>query len=89
MNIYIANLNFEIDKNSLKDIFLTYGEVSSVKVIIDQITGKSRGIGFVNMPDQEAARTAIHALDGKIIKGKRVTVNETLSKNQSAKRKFL
>ncbi len=89
MNIYVANLDFEINKDSLREIFLTYGDVSSAKIVVDQMTGKSRGIGFVNMPDPTAGRAAIQALDGKLIKGIRVTVNETLSKNQSAKRKFL
>ncbi len=56
---------------------------------IDFITGKSRGIGFVIMPDPQAAQNAINALDGKIIKGNRVMVNETLSKNKLARRKFL
>jgi len=59
MNIYVGSLPFDLDEEELKEIFEEYGEVSTVKVITDKFTGKSRGFGFVEMPDVETAKKAI------------------------------
>ena len=56
MNIYVSNLSFNVADEDLRDFFADYGEVSSAKVITDKFTGKSRGFGFVEMPDEEAAK---------------------------------
>ena len=76
MNIYISNLSFKVEDGDLKQLFDEYGEVSSAKVITDRYTGRSRGFGFVEMPDDEAAQKAINELNQAEYDGKVITVNE-------------
>ena len=76
MNIYISNLSFRVEDSDLKQLFDEYGEVSSAKVITDRYTGRSRGFGFVEMPDSEAAQKAINELNQAEYDGKTITVNE-------------
>jgi RNA recognition motif-containing protein len=59
MNIYVSNLSFNVQDEDLKEFFAEYGEVSSAKIIMDKFTNKSRGFGFVEMPDDEAGQKAI------------------------------
>ena len=85
MNIYVSNLSFNVQDQNLKDFFAPYGEVTSAKVIIDKFTGKSRGFGFVDMPDDSAAKKAITALDNGTVDGRTVKVVEARPKeNQPA-----
>jgi len=81
MNIYVGNLPYAVNEDELKDLFSEFGEVLSAKVIMDRETGRSRGFGFVEMPDN-AARTAIEELDGAEFQGKDLRVNESKPKNQ-------
>lgn len=72
MNIYISNLSYGVNDADLKELFAEYGEVSSAKVITDRETGRSRGFGFVEMPDDTQAQKAIDELnqaeyDSKVI----------------------
>ncbi len=72
MNIFVAKLNFDTQSEDLQEVFEAYGEVDSAKVIMDKFTGKSRGFGFVEMPNDDEALAAIEALnetdlDGNII----------------------
>ncbi len=76
MNIYISNLGFGVQNEDLKKLFTPYGEVSSVNVIMDKVTNRSRGFGFVDMPDQTAAETAIRELNGVSMEGRSIKVNE-------------
>ncbi|WP_276479649.1 RNA recognition motif domain-containing protein [Paraflavitalea pollutisoli] len=76
MNIYVSNLSFNVNDEDLHDFFADYGEVSSAKVITDKFTQKSRGFGFVEMSDDEAARKAIAELDGGIVEGRAIKVTE-------------
>jgi RNA recognition motif-containing protein len=76
MNIYIANLSYGVNDADLRDLFSEYGEVSSTKVIIDKFSGKSRGFGFVEMPNTEDAKKAIENLHEAEYDGKVITVNE-------------
>lgn len=76
MNIYIGNLSFNSKEDDVRRVFATYGQVSSVAIIKDKETGKSRGFGFVEMPNDEEGRTAITALNGKELDGRTLTVNE-------------
>ncbi|MFP4091846.1 MAG: RNA recognition motif domain-containing protein [Cyclobacteriaceae bacterium] len=76
MNIYVANLNYKVQDENLRELFEEYGEVSSAKVISDRETGKSRGFGFVEMPDENDALTAIEELDGVEIEGRVIKVNK-------------
>lgn len=71
MNIYIGNLPYSVDEDELRGMFEAFGEVDSVNVIIDRDTGRSKGFGFVEMPDDAKAKEAISKLDGQTIKGER------------------
>jgi RNA recognition motif-containing protein len=75
MNIYVSNLSFNVQDEDLKSYFADYGEVSSAKVITDKETGRSRGFGFVEMPDDAAAQKAIAELDGATVDGRAIKVN--------------
>ncbi len=75
MNIYVGNLPFRTTNDDLEQLFSEYGSVNSASVITDRDTGRSRGFGFVEMPDDEA-RTAIEALNGYDYEGRPLTVNE-------------
>ena len=70
MNIYISNLNFATKDESLRNLFAGYGDVSSANIITDRETGRSRGFGFVEMPDETQGRSAIDALNETEFEGK-------------------
>jgi RNA recognition motif-containing protein len=74
-NIYVGNLSYEINNESLQELFEEFGEVVSAKVISDRETGRSRGFGFVEMSSNTDADTAIQNLNGKEIKGRSLKVN--------------
>jgi|ERR1051326_1246064 RNA recognition motif-containing protein len=76
MNIYVSNLNFKLQDEDLKNIFTSMGEVSSAKVIKDNQSGRSRGFGFVEMPNDDDARAAIEKLNGTEVDGRAIVVNE-------------
>jgi len=76
MNIYVGNLSYSLSESELRDAFAAYGEVSSVKVLMDRETGRSRGFGFVEMPNQNEAETAIAEINGKDVGGRPLRVNE-------------
>lgn len=84
MNIYVSNLSFNVNDEDLHDFFADYGEVSSAKVITDKFTQKSRGFGFVEMSDDEAARKAIAELDGGIVEGRAIKVTEARPREERA-----
>ncbi len=69
MNIYIAGLSYSMNDADLTNLFAAYGEVTSAKVIMDSFTQKSRGFGFVEMPDVKAGQTAIEELNGREVNG--------------------
>ena len=75
MNIYVGNLNFNFGEDELKELFEKYGEVTSVKIITDKYSGRSKGFGFVEMADDASANQAIEELDGKEVSGRNVKVN--------------
>lgn len=76
MNIYVGNLSFKTTEEELKQVFEAFGEVSSAKIIMDNYTGRSRGFGFVEMPNQSEAQNAISGLNGKDLGGSALRVNE-------------
>ena len=84
MNIYVSNLSFNIQDEDLREFFAEYGEVSSAKVITDRETGKSRGFGFVEMSDDEAARKAVAELDQANVDGRTIRVMEAKPKEEKA-----
>ncbi len=76
MNLYVGGIPFSFNDGDLERLFSTHGTVSSAQVILDRDTGRSRGFGFVEMPNDDEARTAIQELDGSSAGGRRITVNE-------------
>ena len=82
MNIYVGNLAYSVTDDVLEEAFKAHGEVQSARVITDRDTGRSKGFGFVEMPDKDQAQAAIEAINGKDIAGRAVTVNEARPKPQ-------
>jgi RNA recognition motif-containing protein len=76
MNIYVGNLSPEVTEEDLQGAFEAFGQVTSVNVIKDKYSGRSRGFGFVEMPAKAEAQAAIDGLNGKELKGQTLTVNE-------------
>ncbi|MBW1722630.1 MAG: RNA-binding protein [Deltaproteobacteria bacterium] len=76
MNIYIGSLSYDLTESELREAFEAYGAVDSVNIIKDKYTGRSRGFGFVEMPNETEARSAIDGLNGKALKGRTINVNE-------------
>lgn len=76
MNIFVARLNYSTVEDTLRNTFEEYGEVSSVKVITDRDTGRSKGFGFVEMPDEGEANEAIRALNDTDIDQRTIVVKE-------------
>lgn len=76
MNIYVSNINFRAREEDLQAAFEKYGEVSSVKIIKDKETRRSKGFGFVEMPDDNAAKSAIEGLNGYMLLDRSLRVNE-------------
>jgi RNA recognition motif-containing protein len=74
--IYVGNLNFKTTEDAIRQLFEAHGEVASVKLITDRETGRPRGFGFVEMPDDASATAAIEALDGQDVEGRSLRVNE-------------
>jgi RNA recognition motif-containing protein len=82
MNIYVGNLSYGMSEDELRDAFGAFGEVSSVKILMDRETGRSRGFGFVEMPNQSEAETAIAQLNGKDVGGRALRINEARPREQ-------
>jgi len=76
MNIYVGNVAFTATENQLSDLFAEYGEVSSVKIITDKFTGRSKGFAFVEMADDAAAAKVIEELNGAEFDGRSMVVKE-------------
>ena len=76
MNIYVGNLPYKITENDLRDLFAQYGEVTSVSMIKDKMTGQSKGFGFVDMPDGAEGNAAINGLNEQAVQGRNIKVNE-------------
>ena len=82
VNIYVGNLSYEATEEDLRQAFEAHGEVSSVSVIKDKMTGRSRGFGFVEMSDKTQAQAAITALNLQEVRGRAITVNEARPKTE-------
>ena len=83
MNIYVSNIPFKASDNELRELFEAYGEVTSAKIIIDRETQRSRGFGFVEMPDDASAKQAMTELNGSDFLGKELSVNEARPKTDA------
>ena len=88
MNIYVANLAFNTNDESLRGLFKDFGVVSSAKVIIDKFSNQSRGFGFVEMTDENAAQKALKELNGAMVDGKPIKVSEAKPKEYRSNRDF-
>jgi len=84
MNIYVSNLSFNIRDEELRNFFTPFGVVTSAKVVNDRETGRSRGFGFVEMEDDNAAREAIQELDQTTVDGRQLKVTEARPKESKS-----
>lgn len=80
--LFVGNLSYDVDQESLKEAFEEYGTVKSAQVIKDRESGRSRGFGFVEMTSDDEARAAIKALDGKDLLGRAIVVNEAKERDR-------
>ncbi len=82
MNIYVGSINFKMSEAELKELFEGYGEVGSAKIIFDKYSGKSKGFGFVEMPNEAEAKKAIEVLNGSEVQGRKIIVNESIERTE-------
>lgn len=80
--IYVGNISYGMREDTLKELFEQYGEVTSVNIVKDRMTGRSRGFGFVEMSDRDEAEKAIEALNGTDVDGRNIRVNVARSKRE-------
>lgn len=80
MKIYVGNFGYELTDDEIKAAFESYGEVTSATIILDRNSGRSKGFGFVEMPEREQALAAIEALDGTELGGRTIAVSEARPK---------
>ncbi len=83
--LYVGNLKYTVTSEQLEELFLKFGSVSSAEVLIDRETGRSRGFGFIEMPDDNQAHEAIETLDGRDHDGRRLTVNEAKPRTEGGR----
>jgi len=86
MNLYVGNLSYEVTEDDLREMFSEFGEISSVNIITDKFTGRSKGFGFVEMPSQEDADKAIQSLNEKEVKGRNLKVNQARPREDRPRR---
>ena len=84
MNIYVGNLSWNLKDQDLLNLFASHGEVASAKIVTDKFTGRSKGFGFVEMPNDDQAQAAIAALNGTEVDGRSVVVNESRPKPEGS-----
>jgi RNA recognition motif-containing protein len=85
MRIYVGNLSFNTSEQELNDLFAEHGTVESVSIITDRMTGRSRGFGFVSMPNDTEARAAMTALEGFDLGGRKLRVNEARERTDAGR----
>lgn len=85
-NIYVGNLAYTVTDDELRDAFAAFGDVARAKVIMDRDTGRSKGFGFVEMPDDGQAQSAIDGLNDQPIGGRNVRVNEARPREDRPRR---
>lgn len=86
MNIFAGSLPFSLNETDLREYFEKYGEVASVKIITDKFSGRSKGFGFIEMPDDEQATKAMEGLNGTEIDGRTIVVNKAEEKKDGNRR---
>lgn len=88
MNIFVGSLPWSIEEADLRESFEAYGAVESVKIITDKFTGRSKGFGFVEMPNDEEGQKAIEELNGATVEGRAIVVNKSEPKPEGERRSF-
>lgn len=88
MNIYVGNLNYNLSEDDLRQVFEEHGEVTSAKIIIDKYSGRSKGFGFVEMPNDDEATAAIEALNDKDVNGRNMKVNQARERTEDNRKSF-
>jgi RNA recognition motif-containing protein len=88
MNIYVGNLPYSVRDDDLQNMFASHGEVSSARVIMDRESGRSKGFGFVEMPNSDEAQAAIDALNDSDAEGRSLRVNEARPREDRPRRSF-
>lgn len=86
MNIYVGNLAYGVTEDDLREAFSAFGEVSRANVIMDRDTGRSKGFGFVEMPDNSQAEAAINGMNDKELSGRAIRVNEAKPREDRPRR---
>ncbi|MBQ7721786.1 MAG: RNA-binding protein [Kiritimatiellae bacterium] len=86
MDIYVGNLSYKSTDEDLRALFSQYGEVAAARVVMDRATGRSKGFGFVEMPDRDAAQKAIDAINGNDFQGRSLRVNESQPRPREERR---
>jgi RNA recognition motif-containing protein len=84
MNIYVGNLSWNLKDQDLSNLFASHGEVASAKIVTDKFTNRSKGFGFVEMPNDDQAQAAIAALNGSEVDGRNIVVNESRPKPEGS-----
>ena len=87
MNMYVGNLSFSVTEDDLKAVFSEFGEVVSVNIIKDKYSGKSKGFGFVEMPNNSEADKAIKSLNGSQLQGRDIKVNQATPRAERSSRR--
>lgn len=85
MNIYVGNLSREVTDDELREAFKAFGQVTSVHIVKDMYGGQPRGFAFIDMPAKSEAQAAITSLNGKELKGRRLTVNEARPRSEGGR----
>ncbi len=86
MDIFVGSLPFRLSEDELRGEFEAFGEVTSARIITDKFSGKSKGFGFVDMPNANEAEEAIENLNGKELMGRPIVVNEAREKRDDDRR---
>ena len=87
MNIYIGNLAYTVSEDDLRDAFSEFGQVDSASIINDKFSGRSKGFGFVDMPNDSEAREAIESMNDKDLNGRTIKVNEAKPREERPARR--
>ncbi len=88
MNIFVGSLPFQVEESELQAMFESYGEVASARIITDKFSGRSRGFGFVEMPDDEAAKKAIEGLNNSEVGGRTIIVNVSEERKRTERKPY-
>ena len=82
MNIYVGNLSYDVTEEELQKSFEVFGHVESAKIVVDMYTGRSKGFGFVEMPNREEANSAIDGMNGQELKGRALRVSKARPRSE-------